>query len=145
MSSTVAMYEINVCFITEGHILIWNPITFSLDVNLWQTIRKLVRFKWYYHISIRVLHLITKLMSAVNDQGEGVFMVKHPIIWYLWKALNVLCTGHPDLKLCHWHPVSQTRLKPSPGLKCKSELFQLKETCTDWSVSAFVLSQDAHQ
>ncbi len=26
-------------------------------------------------------------------------------------------------------PVSQTRLKPSPRLKCKSELFQLKETC----------------
>ncbi len=25
-------------------------------------------------------------------------------------------------------PVSQTRLKPSPRLKCKSELFQLKET-----------------
>ncbi len=28
-------------------------------------------------------------------------------------------------------PVSQTRLMPSPRLKCKSELFQLKETCTD--------------
>ncbi len=25
------------------------------------------------------------------------------------------------------------RLKPSPRLKRKSELFQLKETCTDWS------------
>ncbi len=37
----------------------------------------------YYHISIRVLHLITKLMSAIfKDQGEGV-VVKHPIIWYL--------------------------------------------------------------
>ncbi len=28
-------------------------------------------------------------------------------------------------------PLRQTRLKPSPRLKCKSELFQLKETCTD--------------
>ncbi len=28
-------------------------------------------------------------------------------------------------------PLSQTRLKPSPRLKCKSELFQMKETCTD--------------
>ncbi len=27
--------------------------------------------------------------------------------------------------------VSQTRLKPSPRLKCKSELFQLKETHID--------------
>ncbi len=27
--------------------------------------------------------------------------------------------------------VSQTRLKSSPRLKCKSELFQLKETCTE--------------
>jgi len=32
-------------------------------------------------------------------------------------------------------PVSQTRLKPGPRLKCKPELFQLKETCC-----AFVLS-----
>ncbi len=31
----------------------------------------------------------------------------------------------------HLPPVSQTRLKPSPGLKCNSELFQLVETCTD--------------
>ncbi len=28
--------------------------------------------------------------------------------------------------------VSQTRFKTSPRLKCKSDLFQLKETCTDW-------------
>ncbi len=27
--------------------------------------------------------------------------------------------------------VSQARLKPSPRLKCKSELFQLKGNCTD--------------
>ncbi len=45
----------------------------------------------YYHISIRVLHLITKLISDISeDQGEEV-VVKHPIIQYLWKALNVLC------------------------------------------------------
>ncbi len=31
----------------------------------------------------------------------------------------------------HYPPVSQTRLKPSPRLKSKSELFQLKETCSD--------------
>ncbi len=34
------------CFVTESHILIWNPITFSWDVDLWQSIWKLVRFKW---------------------------------------------------------------------------------------------------
>ncbi len=33
----------------------------------------------------------------------------------------------------HLPPVSQTRLKPSPRLKCNSELNQLKITCTDWS------------
>ncbi len=55
-----------------------------------------------YFISIRVLHLITKLISAIfEDQGEGVVMVKLPNIWYLWKALNVLFTGHLDLKLLH--------------------------------------------
>ncbi len=37
------------------------------------------------------------------------------------------------LRIKHSPPVSQTRLKPSPRLKRKSELFQLKETCTDWS------------
>ncbi len=31
----------------------------------------------------------------------------------------------------HLPPVSQTRLKPSPRLKCNSELNQLKITCTD--------------
>ncbi len=31
-------------------------------------------------------------------------------------------------------PASQTRLKPSPRLKCKSEPFQLKETCTDLKI-----------
>ncbi len=48
----------------------------------------------YFH---KVLNLITKLMSPIfKDQWEGVVKVKHPIIWYLWKALNVLCTGHLD-------------------------------------------------
>ncbi len=36
-----------------------------------------------------------------------------------------------DLCFRHHPPVSQTRLKLIPRLKCKSELFQLKETCTD--------------
>lgn len=42
---------------------------------------------------------VTKLISDIlEDQGEGGVMMKHPIIWYLWKkkALNVLCTGDPD-------------------------------------------------
>ncbi len=34
-------------------------------------------------------------MSAIfKDQGEEVVMVELPNIWYLWKALNVLFTGH---------------------------------------------------
>ncbi len=48
----------------------------------------------------------------------------------------------------HNPPVSQTRLEPGPRLKCKSEPFQLKETCIDWSLNISVtlfLSQDAHQ
>ncbi len=45
----------------------------------------------YYHISIKS---VTKLISDVfEDQGEEVVMVKYPNIWYLWKALNVLCTA----------------------------------------------------
>ncbi len=49
--------------------------------------------------------------------------------------------------ILHIPSVSQTRLKPSPRLKCNSELFELKENCTDLSkyIGAFGLSQDAHQ
>ncbi len=35
------------------------------------------------------------------------------------------------IKLFGWNTVSQTRF--SPRLKCKSELVQLKETCSDSS------------
>ncbi len=67
----------------------------------------------YYHIAIRVLHLITKLMSVMfEDQGEGGVMVKLPNIWYLRKAPTVLWTGHPDcgmysLREIHKHLGSQ--------------------------------------
>ncbi len=51
----------------------------------------------YYHITKRVLNLITKLMSDIfKDQQEAVVIVKLPNIWYLWKALNVLCIGYPE-------------------------------------------------
>ncbi len=41
---------------------------------------------------------VTKLISDIfEEQGEGVVMM---IIWYLWKTLNVLCTGHPDCVAC---------------------------------------------
>ncbi len=54
------------------------------------------------------------------------------------KHYSMLFTFYLYIKLLkqvakHLPPVSQTRLKTSPRLKCKSELFQLKETCTDWS------------
>ncbi len=65
-------------------------------------------------------------------------------------CLYSVCTSHWCLVMSFWlkvciystvqpntfgniPPVSQTRFKPNPRLKCKSELFQLKETCTDWS------------
>ncbi len=85
-------------------ILIWNPTAFFSDVDLWQTVQKLIWFKYkkYYHIFIRVLHSITKLMSGIfEDQGEGGIIVEQPDIWYIWKAPNVLFTGHPDFTL--WH------------------------------------------
>ncbi len=66
---------------------------------------------YHYRMDVNTLptHIYVKTSGKVNfasddplmlpifkDQGEGVVMVKHPIIWYLWKALNVLCTGHLD-------------------------------------------------
>ncbi len=49
----------------------------------------------------------------------------------LWKLYIAFL--HAKLTFKTYTPVSQTRLKPSPRLKCKSELFQLKRTYTDWS------------
>ncbi len=46
LKSPVKNVYIYIHFIEEGHIFIWNPITFSWDVDFWQTIWKLVRFKW---------------------------------------------------------------------------------------------------
>ncbi len=44
----------------------------------------------YDHMSTRVLHLNSELMSAIfGEQGEGEWNVQ----W--WEALNVFCTGHP--------------------------------------------------
>ncbi len=44
------------------------------------------------------LHFFTKLNLAMFKYlREGVFMVIQPTFLYLYKALNVLCTGHPDL------------------------------------------------
>jgi len=33
-----------------------------------------------------------------KDQGEGVVIVQTLNIWYLCKALNLIFTGHTDLK-----------------------------------------------
>jgi len=38
------------------------------------------------------------MLDIFKDQGEVVFMVKPPNIWYLSIALNVLFTGHPEKK-----------------------------------------------
>ncbi len=40
-------------------------------------------------------HKHSTIVSAIfKDQGEGNGHVRFPNIWYLWKALSVLLTGH---------------------------------------------------
>ncbi len=53
------------------------------------------------------------------------------------QTVAIILEAHNFLEY-HYPPVSQTRLKPSPRLKCKSELFQLKETCIDRSLNISV-------
>ncbi len=49
----------------------------------------------YFHKDVQCF---TKLNVAIfKGVGEGVVMMKLPNIYYLYEALNVLCTGHPDL------------------------------------------------
>ncbi len=52
---------------------------------------------------------------------------------YLFKS--IMAEGKESLKLLRklllLPLVSQTRLRPNHRLKCKSELFQFKETCTN--------------
>ncbi len=66
MSSTVDMW----CPVSKQKIIywFWNPITFSWDVDFWQDKKR--KITKYYHISIRVLHLITKLISAILKTKE---------------------------------------------------------------------------
>ncbi len=63
------------------------------------------------------------------------FPCKHALeasFWPLRSCLTPFVASHVRAACFRTlSPVSQTRLKPSPRLKCKSELFQLKETCTD--------------
>ncbi len=47
----------------------------------------------YNHISIRMYNFFTKLNIAIfKDVWECIKKIE-----YLYKALNELCTGHPDL------------------------------------------------
>ncbi len=47
----------------------------------------------YNHISIRIVQFFTKLNIAIfKGIGEGL-----KNLWYLYKALNELCAGHPGL------------------------------------------------
>ncbi len=80
------------CFRTESHILIWNPIKFSQMLISDKQIKNVSDWTKYDHMSTRVLHLNSELMSAIfGEQGEGEWNVQ----W--WEALNVFCTGHPGM------------------------------------------------
>ncbi len=60
-------------------------------------------------------------------------MAKHPIILYLYKALNVLCTGHPDLKL--WHVRSQRNsLKYNVHYRGKNSIFAKTDNYVFFSI-----------
>jgi len=74
------------CCVTESHNLIWN-LMFSSDVDLWNSVWKVVRFKWQLQYIIIFLYVLCKRLSVFFKDQEGV-------VWYLWKALNVLFTGH---------------------------------------------------
>ncbi len=98
------------CFITKGHILIWNTITFSWDVDLWQTIWKWVRLI-YYNISIRVLRLITKSMSSIfKDQGQGVSLRSPKRALYRTSRFKTV-TCHVSEKSLTQYPLQRTQLE----------------------------------
>ncbi len=101
VSSYEDMHEINVLFRKRKSDFELKPHNMLIYDTQLKNVTDLNNYKIlsYFHKSV-------KLISDIfEDQGEGVVMVKHLIIWYLWKALNVLCTGHPDIKL--WHVQSQ--------------------------------------
>uniref|UniRef100_A0A8C2K5Q9 UBC core domain-containing protein n=1 Tax=Cyprinus carpio TaxID=7962 RepID=A0A8C2K5Q9_CYPCA len=87
--------------------------------------------KWSPALQIRtVLLSIQALLSAPNPDDPLANDVAEQ-----WKSneAQAIETGEtfPSALAGLYPPVSQTRLQPRPRLKCKSELFQLKEICTD--------------
>jgi len=71
-------------------------------------------------------------------------------LWSLQSREPPLCLSVCPRKACgRLSPVSQTRFKCSPRLKCMFELFVLNKSNLHWYtvkyVRALVLSQDAHQ
>ncbi len=88
-----------------------------------------IKLLFHYFIAIMVFQICILSSSA----KKGIFwrMFFHTIkedafmLLFYSKKKHYRCCSY-DLP-----PVSQSRFKSSPRLKCKSELFQLKGTCTD--------------
>ncbi len=77
-----------------------------------------------------VFTLLHRLAFHIFETGP---LKRAEVMKYKCTRCSLQChESHATVK-CDLPPVSQTRLRPSPRLQCKSELFLLKETCTNWS------------